>query len=214
MDPDRVRTVVLADALPPAFEAACLVRCTEVAGLPGRRRPQQALATPPVVAPRGVLAEFDQPAAAARLTALLTGLGFPARHDVHSGGNRWSYDVQRVLLPESRRAAATAMMATAWRQGRQSLLDATPLGGSSPRHTQRLALAYTAWRAVLLAGGRRRRTDRVRVHLGNHDLATVLVRAARLLEVRAEVISRPGCLMVAVPAADAAVLEAPELISA
>lgn len=206
MDHDLVRAIVLADALPTAFESACLVQCTDVTRSPGRRRPQWHAAPVPLSPAAAALAEFDQKDAAVRLASLLTDLGYAAGREVRTGGGRRRYDLQRVLVPEPQRAAANRMMAAAWRQGRQALLGTDPLGSSAPRHAQRVALARAAWRAALLAGGRRLRADILWVRLGDHDMAAVLVRAARLMGVTAEVTSRPGCLLVTVPAATAPVL--------
>ncbi|MFI5890190.1 hypothetical protein ACIA5D_08715 [Actinoplanes sp. NPDC051513] len=182
MNHDQVRDIVLAAALPTAFEAACLVRCAVAQGQPAS------------------MIEFDREDAAGRLTSLFTRLGCAAEHEVHTGGGRRRYDLQRVLVPETQRRAADRMVAAAWRQGRRALLSTETLGSSSPRHTQRVTLAHAAWRAALLAGGRRRRGELMSVRLGDHEMAAVLVRAARLLDVSPEVSRRPGCFMVAVPA--------------
>ncbi|MCU7726215.1 hypothetical protein ODJ79_21010 [Actinoplanes sp. KI2] len=183
MNRDQARDIVLAAALPTAFEAACLVGCALAQGRPA------------------AVIEFDRGDAAGRLTLLLTRLGVAAEHEVQSGGGRRRYDLQRVHVPEAQRAATARMIAAAWRQGRQALLGDQALGASSPRHAQRLTLAHAAWRAALLAGGRRRRGDLTSVRLGDHEMAAVLVRAARLLDVATEVSRRPGCVMVAVAGA-------------
>jgi hypothetical protein len=190
MDQDPVRDIVLAAALPAAFESACLLSCAGV-------RPA-ALRPAPLIG--AALAEFDQQEAAARLVSLLTGLGCAADHEIRTGGGRRRYDVHRVLVPEPRRLATGRLMAAAWRQGRQALLATETLGASSPRHTQRVTLAHAAWRAALLAGGRRRRGDLLWVRLGDQEMAAVLVRAARLTGVSTQVSRRPGCFLVAVPA--------------
>jgi len=206
MDHNPVRAVVLADALPTAFELACLVHCADLTRLPGRRRPEWQAPPMPALPLAAALAEFDQPDAAARLASLLTDLGFTATCEVRSGGGRRRYDVQRVLAPETQRAATNRMMAAAWRQGRLALLGTDPLGSSSPRNAQRVTLARAGWRAALLAGGRQLRTNLLWVRLGDHEMAAVLVRAARLLGVTAELTRRPGCLRVTVSAAAAPLL--------
>ena len=182
MSHDQARDIVLAAALPAAFEAACLVRCAYAQGRPA------------------AVIEFDRGDAAGRLTSLLTRLGVAAAHEVQTGGGRRRYDLQRVHVPEAQRVATARMIAAAWRQGRQALLGNETLGATSPRHAQRLTLAHATWRAALLAGGRRKRGDLMWVRLSDHEMAAVLVRAARLLEVAIEVSRRPGCLVVAVPA--------------
>jgi hypothetical protein len=197
MDHDSVRDVVLARALPAAFESACLIRCADLSLQPGRRA---------AVEPPAALAEFDSQDAASRLTALLTSLGCAASREVRTGGGRRRYTLQRIEVPEAQRGPARRMMAAAWRQGRLALLSTEPLGPTSPRNTQRRTLARAAWRAALLAGGRRRRGGLIWVRVGDHETAALLVRAARLLDVTAEVTARPGCILVAVPAAAPALL--------
>ncbi|GLY03169.1 hypothetical protein [Actinoplanes sp. NBRC 101535] len=207
MDQIPARAVVLAAALPAAFESAVLVQCVETPRLPGLRPSRHAALTPaPLIG--AALAEFDNPDAADRLAALLGGLGCAATREVRAGGGRRRYEVHGVLVPGHLRLAASGMLAAAWRQGRQALLSPETLGVSSPRNLQRLALAHLSWRAVLLAGGRRKRADRLWVRLPDQDTAAVLVRAARLLGVSATVTRRPGCLVVTVPASAAPVLTA------
>src|SRR3954465_1254117 len=104
MNRDQPRDIVLAAALPTAFEAACLVRCAFAQGRPA------------------AVIEFDRGDAAGRLTSLLTRLGVAAAHEVQSGGGRRRYDLHRVHMPEEHRAATGRMIAAAWRQGRQALL--------------------------------------------------------------------------------------------
>lgn len=197
MDPTSVRAVVLADALPSAFESACLVECVD------NSRAQRQPLPAPVPRAGGALAEFDREDAADRLVYLLDGLGCEAVRESRTGGGRRRYEVQRVVVAESQRLATSRMLAAAWRQGRQALLSTEQLGASSPRHVQRLTLAQSAWRAALLAAGQRRRGHLLWVTLRDQEIAAVLVRAARLLGVTAEVARRPGCLVVTV-AADAA----------
>jgi hypothetical protein len=183
MDRDRVRGIVLPGALPAAFESACLIRCADV----GR--------------PLGALAEFDQKDAAVRLSALLTDLGFAAAREVRTGGGRRQYHLERVSVLEPQRPAADRTMAAGWHQGRLVLLHAEALGASALRAQRRTALAHAAWRAALLAGGRRRRAGQLCVRLRDHEMAAMLVRAARLIGVAAAVTNRPGCLAVTVDAA-------------
>lgn len=189
--------------LPTSFESACLVQCTDVTGLPGRRRPAWHAAPGPAAT---ALAEFSQPDAAARLARMLTGLGYGVSREVRTGGGRRRYAVHQVSVPDAERAAATRMMAAAWRRGRHGLFGTDALGSSSPRHAERIALARAAWRAALLAGGRRLRAGVLWVRLGDQDMAAILVRAAILAGVTAEVTRRPGCLVVSVPAAAAGLL--------
>ncbi|BCB90365.1 hypothetical protein [Phytohabitans suffuscus] len=202
---DPVRTarvqldaVIPSDVLPRAFEATSLIQCTDVSRAPGRRRPERraAAAAAPLVLP--ALAEFDHEDAAVRLATLLDDLGFAARHEVTTGGGRRRYEVHGVVVPPGQRDETGRLLAAAWRQGRRALLGTDPVGSSSPRNAQRGMLARAAWRAALLAGGRRLRADFLGVRLGDQEMAAVLVRAARLLGVTAGVLPRPGCLLVTV----------------
>ncbi|GAB1692115.1 hypothetical protein [Krasilnikovia sp. M28-CT-15] len=191
---------VLAGAAPHAFESACLIQCADTSRLPGRRRPEwrDALVGAPAADP--ALAEFDQPDAAVRLATLLTGLGCTVDVERHSGGGRRRFHVHRVVMPELQQSAASLMMAAAWRQGRLALLRNETLGSSARANARRATLAQAAWRAALLAAGRRRRAGLLGVRLGDPEMAAVLVRAARLMGVTAQMTSRPGCLQVTVPA--------------
>lgn len=198
MADDPAHAVLPAHTLSAAFEATSLIQCTEVSRVPGRRRPEwrASLSMPPLGQP--ALAEFDGGEAAARLATLLGDLGFPATHDVTIGGGRRRYQVHAVAVRPDLRDEAHRLLAAAWRQGRRALLGTEPIGSSSPRNAQRAALARAAWRAALLAGGRRLRADSLGVRLGDQEMAAVLVRAARLLGVTAGVMTRPGCLLVTV----------------
>jgi len=184
------REIVLPGALPAAFESACLIRCAGVAPPPGAG-----------LAPTAVLAEFDRRDAATRLSALLTDLGFVAGREVRTGGGRRQYHLERVGVPAAQRVAAHRTVATAWRQGRLALLHAETLGASAPGALRRTAMAHAAWRAALLAGGRRRRADQLCVSLRDPEMAAILVRSARLIGVTAQVTTKPGCLAVTVDAA-------------
>lgn len=197
-----LETVVPADALPGAFEATCLIQCTDVSRAPGRRRPGWPAGR--TTAPPGVpaVAEFDGAEAAARLATLLGDLGFAATHEVTIGGGRRRYEVHGVAVPPAQRDDTHRLLSAAWRQGRRALLDTDPVGSSSPRNARRAALARAAWRSALLAGGRRLRADFLGVRLGDQEMAAVLVRAARLLGVTAGVLTRPGCLLVTVSDVD------------
>ncbi|MEV6347879.1 hypothetical protein [Actinoplanes sp. NPDC051851] len=202
MDHDLARPVVLAGALPAAFESAFLIRCAGATRLAGQRcRPLVAAAAGPrnTVAARTGLVEFDREEAAARLAALLTGLGFTAGLEAHDGGGQRRYRVHRVAVPGPDRPVVNRTMAAAWQQGRATLHATGPVGTSSPRHVQRTALARAAWRAASLGCGRVRRRDLIGLRLGDQDLAALLVRAARVLGVPTTVERRSGCLVLTIP---------------
>ncbi|HWS37980.1 MAG TPA: hypothetical protein VN408_35260, partial [Actinoplanes sp.] len=143
LDHTATRAVVLAGALPAAFESAVLAACVDTTRT---LRPAAIKAVPRA---GEALAEFDREDPAERLELLLTGLGCMTWRDSRSGGERRRYSVERVLVHESQRHATSRMLDSAWRQGRQALLSAEPLGASSPRNAQRLTLAQAAWRAAL-----------------------------------------------------------------
>ncbi len=202
LDHAATRAVVLAGALPAAFESAVLAACVDTSRTlrPTALRAESRIGE--------ALAEFDREDPAERLEILLAGLGCMTRRDTRSGGERRRYSVERVIVHESQRHATSRMLDAAWRQGRQALLSAEPLGASSPRNTQRLTLAQAAWRAALLAAGHRRRRHVLSVMIRDQEIAAVLVRAARLLGVTADVTRRSGCVVVTVPAGAADLLPA------
>lgn len=180
------------------FEAMCLVQCTDLARpprQPGRRRPEWRHADDSRPA---ALAEFNRENAASRLVALLADLGFPVSAEVRAGGGRRRYYLHRVLVPEPERTELTGVLGAAWRHGRAALLTTEPVGASSPRHAHRAVLAEAAWRAALLAGGRRLRADSLGVRVCHQEMAAVLVRAGRMLGVAPAVQLRQGCLLVTV----------------
>ncbi|MBM2619656.1 hypothetical protein JIG36_29350 [Actinoplanes sp. LDG1-06] len=144
------------------------------------------------------LAEFGSPQPAARLTLLLTGLGFTAVAETRVGGVARQYELQRVLVPEAERAQLNRRMTVAWQWGRQQLLDTETRGSLASVHSRRVAVARYAWQAVLLAGAPRRRAGELRVKLGDPETADLLVRGARIIGVTGEVIRRQGCFVVAV----------------
>jgi hypothetical protein len=180
MNTQPVRTVA-------AFESACLIRCANLGTPFAPRRPS--FGSGPAADAEAV-AEFDQRAAAERLTSLLTGLGYAATSEVRAGGGVRRYEVHRVLVPEREQPAMRRAMTTVWERGRRLLDD--------DQHTRRITLSRTAWQAALLAGGSRRRAGTLRVCLGDPELAGILVRGTRLIGVPGEVTRRPGCIVVSV----------------
>jgi hypothetical protein len=170
-----------------AFEAACMIR--------GARLP--ALSGPAMAGDGGVLAEFSREAAAERLAVLMERLQLPASHEVVTAGVRHRYQVHRLRVIDRREPLS--ILATAWRQGTKALLVPAAIGSSAPLAARRLALAAAAWRAALLAAGRRVGRRVLGVRVADSDLAAVLVRGAHVLDVSAFVAPRSGCLLVTVP---------------
>ncbi|GIF68756.1 hypothetical protein Ais01nite_67910 [Asanoa ishikariensis] len=156
-----------------------------------------------------VLAEFNQPEAAERLSRLLADLGVAASWATLVGGGRRQYFVHRVTIPGSSWVSTVGQLAAGWRQGRHFLLRTDPVGASSPHNARREALARRAWQAASLAAGRQRRGGLFGVRLADQEMAAVLVRSARLLGATASIRSRPGCLQVSVTSvtSEAALLE-------
>ncbi|SNT41476.1 hypothetical protein SAMN05421812_105428 [Asanoa hainanensis] len=156
-----------------------------------------------------VLAEFNQPEAAERLSRLLTDLGVTATWATLVGGGRRQYFVHRVTIPGSSWMQTVGQLGLGWRQGRHFLLRTDPVGASSPHNARREALARRAWQAASLAAGRQRRGGLFGVRLADQEMAAVLVRSARLLGATASIRSRPGCLQVSVTSvtSEAALLE-------
>lgn len=176
------------------FEAAVLVRCT---GITSPRYPRTSRPVPP---PPAVFAEFSDPAPADRLATLLRLTGVPAsRNEVCAGGRR-RYLLQRVDVPDRVRPGARLRLDDAWHEGWEALLSTAATGSSSPQRSYRAALSAAAWRAALLAAGRRPRSESFGVRVSDRDTATLLLRAARVLGVPATMLSRTGCWLLTVPA--------------
>jgi hypothetical protein len=180
------------------FEASLLVRCT---GITSPRYPR--LGRPAPLLPPAVFAEFSEVAPADRLSSLLRAAGVPTARDEVSAGGRWRYRVQRVNVPESCIPSARRRLDDAWQEGWTALLSTSATGNSSPQRSHRAALAAAAWRAALLAGGRRPRSQSLGVRVSDRDTAAVLLRSARMLGVQATMLSRTGCWLLTVPAGPA-----------
>jgi hypothetical protein len=175
------------------FEAALLLRCT---GITASRYPRHQHRP---TRPAHIFAEFGDPQAANRLVALLSTVGVPAVRDEVVAGVRRQYRLHRVSVPVSWRATARRLLDVAWHEGWEVLLDTTATGTSSPRRSHRSALSVAAWRAALLAAGRRSRSSSFGVRVSDRDTATLLLRAARMLGVPAAIHARTGCWLLTVP---------------
>jgi hypothetical protein len=175
------------------FEAALLLRCT---GITVSRYPRHHHRP---ARPAHVFAEFSDPHAAGRLVALLCAAGVPAGRDEVVAGVRRQYRLHRVSVPVPWRAAARRLLDDAWQEGWEVLLDTTATGASSPRRSHRSALSVAAWRAALLAAGRRSRSSSFGVRVSDRDTAALLLRAARMLGVPAAIQARTGCWLLTVP---------------
>lgn len=175
------------------FEAALLLRCT---GITSSRYPRHDHRP---VLPPDVFAEFSDAQAANRLAALLRAAGVPAGRDEVIAGGRRQYRLHRVSVPAPWRTDARRQLDGAWQEGWEVLLDTTVTGSSSPRRSHRAALSVAAWRAAMLAAGRRSRSSSFGVWVSDRDTATLLLRGARMLGVPAAMHARTGCWLLTVP---------------
>jgi hypothetical protein len=177
------------------FEAAALLRCTNITAS------RYATARRPADRTPGLLAEFSQEWPADRLAELLADTVPTDRADLVAGGRRL-HRLYRVTVPAGQVESTYRLLESAWSAGRRELLTGATLGSSSPRQALRWALAVAAWRAALLAAGRRRRPDYLGIRVGDPETAAVLVRSARVLDVPVSARSGGGCTLLAVAAQD------------
>lgn len=151
------------------FEIGMLLRCARTGGHgPGGHGRG---------APTGTV-EFSRAEAASRLVTLLDRLGCPARRDDYAAGGRHRYTLHRVTCAE----LAAPELVQGWCAGYRRLCAPAPYL-SAPQRQHRADLATAAWRAALLVGGVRGRGGPLAVRVAEAELAVVLVRAARVLDV-------------------------------
>lgn len=138
------------------------------------------------------IAEFDSREPANRFRAAVRmHLDERARLDVAGRGIRhqhWTYSVCAGGVAPQRVAAA---LNEAWHCGVRILTDLRPISPTSPRSRQRQDLALAAWRGLILAGRPVQAKEGLRLRLPNTELASIAVRAARLLEVPAKMRHQP-----------------------
>ena len=170
-----------------AFEAACMIRST-----------QPALLDYPTAAAGTVLAELSHEAAADRLAILMGHLLMPASRHVETAGIRHQYRIHRLHVADRR--ASLNVITMAWQQGRKALLTTAAIGSTAPLAAHRPKLAEAAWRATLLAAGRRRGRSVLGLRLIDTGLAAVLVRGAQMLGVPAALVQKENCILIKVPA--------------
>jgi hypothetical protein len=183
-------------ALALRFEAAVLLRCTSITA---SRYPRL---RHPVSRPPAVFAEFRDDRPANRLAELLAaGTVEATRVDLTAGGHR-QHRLHRVVVPAEQAEALRRLFDAAWTTGRHELLAGLPVGPTLPRQAVRWALATAAWRAALLAAGRRCRPDYLGIRVSDPDTAAVLVRSARVLDVPVSARSTGGCTLLAVSVQD------------
>jgi len=180
-----------------AFEAVMMLRCT--APIAARRRVTSAQLDHRMVPDAsGVLNEFNQPAPAYRLVRLLAVLDIGSRVEARLHGGRHRFQVYRVIVSPSDGPILRRLFDEAWRSG--FLLLCRVSDRSLPRWQQhdRRVLAVTAWRAALMAAGRRRSAN-LALRLADPDTTSVLVNGARIMGVHTQAQARSGCHLLSVP---------------
>lgn len=193
-DPGRGTSVeAVASPLGPAeralgFEAAMMMRCT--VPISARRRMDSPLR---LFGPSasGVLSEFNQAAAAYRLARLLDALGIDVRVEQNLNGGWHRYQVYRVVVSPGDGGQLQSILDSAWRSGHLLLCRSVDRLLTRWQQRDRRALATAAWRAALLAAGRRR-GGTLALRLADPDTTSVLVNGARFLGVQIRAQSRPG----------------------
>jgi len=172
---DTPDSILPSSAVAAGFEIGMLLRCART----GSGRHER------------IAMEFSQAGAAARLATLLGALGIPAQRVDYAAGGRHRYTVHRVICP----GLSEWPLERAWHLGYQRLCG----GGeyrSARQRRHRADLAEAAWRAAVLSGGVRggggRRTGPLAVRASDTDIAVILVRAARILEAPARLLSVAG----------------------
>ena len=179
-----------------AFEIVMLLRC--IAPIASRRRVISHQPGPRLTPdPCGLLAEFNHARPAYRLVRLLGMLDIDARVERRFDGGRHRYELYRVMVAAGCGEVLRGILDQAWRTG--YLLICRSAGRALPRWQQRdrRALAVAAWRAALMAAGRRRSTS-LALRLAEPETTAVLVNAARLMGVQTRAQTRPGYQLLSV----------------
>lgn len=181
------------------FEAATMYLCATTHGR-AHQRGRGSVRRPATVGDgaTAVVADFDLPDAAARFRAAIADeVSYPVWTQTLRSGIRHRFEVHRVRVPKEHAADLLTMLADAWRRGAELCTNAQPVSPSSPRWRHRQDLATAVWRGMLLSGPavRTRRGLRVRTP---GDVAPVVVRAAQLLGVTAQMQYHPRTPVVCV----------------
>lgn len=145
----------------------------------------------------GVLNEFNRAAAAYRLVRLLGTLDIEARVERSFEGGRHRYEVYRVIVSPGSGNALRAVLDEAWRTGYLQLCRGGDRAMARWQQRDRRALAVAAWRAALMAAGRRR-SGGLALRLADPDTTSVLVNAARAMGVHTRAQTRPGYQLLSV----------------
>ncbi|MGH3713249.1 MAG: hypothetical protein ACRDT4_07265 [Micromonosporaceae bacterium] len=145
----------------------------------------------------GVLNEFNQSAAAHRLVRLLQALQIEARVDKSFEGGRHRFEVYRVFVSPGSGTALGRILDEAWRSSYLLLCRTNDRALARWQQRDRRALAVAAWRAALMAAGRRR-SGSLALRLADPDTTSVLVNSARAMGVHTRAQTRPGYQLLSV----------------
>lgn len=180
-----------------AFEAVMLIRCAAPITTTRRRLLEETPATRLSVDVEGVLVEFGQPAAAHRMARLLAVLGIDAEVETRWAGGRHRYEIYRVRVNSGHADLVRTVLEDAWRAGYGVLCRFPEQYLTRWQQRDRVAFATGAWRAALLAAGRRKSTT-LALRIAESETTAVLVRAAQVLGIQTLTQSRTGYQLVVV----------------
>ena len=162
-----------------AFEAAVLVRCTGAGG-GGRARTSGVVRAQATTL---VIGEFSSSEPADRLVALCPG----SARRTYTAGDRHRYAIHQVVgLP-----GAVERLGDGWHRGYAELCAPPSTARPASRFRHARDLARVAWRAATLVAGPTR-AGAPGLRMPDLDTATLLIRAARLLDLPAGIATRPG----------------------
>jgi hypothetical protein len=183
-----------------SFEAATMYLCATAYGRGNRHARWSAKAVATGYATTTVaVAGFGTSAAADRFRAAVADqVPYPVWTESLRSGIRHRYEIHQVVVSLEHAAELLKMLAHAWRRGVELFTNAQPASPSSARWRHRRDLAVAVWRGALLAGPTVRTSRGLRIRIPA-DLAPVVVRAARVLDVTAEVRYHPSAPIVCVP---------------
>lgn len=199
----QLRPRLLAAACPrPAmfFEAATMYLCATAYGRANRHARWSAdiVSTPSYGTTTVAVADFGTSAAAVRFRAAVAEqVPYPVWTESLRSGIRHRYEVHQVRISLEHASDLLAMLADAWRRGVVLFTNTQPASPSSARWRHRRDLAVAVWRGALLAGPTVRTSRGLRIRTPA-ELAPVVVRAARVLDVKADIQYHPRAPIVRV----------------
>lgn len=162
-----------------AFEAAVLVRCTGAGG-GGRARTSGVVRAQATAL---VIGEFSSAEPADRLVVLCPG----SARRTYTAGDRHRYAIHQVVG----QPGTLERLSDGWLRGYSELCSPPATARPAPRFRHALDLARVAWRAATLVAGPTR-AGAPGLRMPDLETATLLIRAARLLDLPAGIATRPG----------------------